>query len=568
MNKKILIGLSILVMLALSLGVSAQELPESLPNGVAAGDATQTSVVLWSRSTEIGTVTFEVASDADISDVVATTEADVEDALVPVKVLISDLEPDTDYYYRVTDATGNSLVGQFSTPAEPGTTTGLRFGVSGDWRGELAPYPALNNVTDRDLDFFMMHGDTIYSDFPSPDVPLEQALTLEDYRLKHNEVYSERFGLNAFAQVRSSTVVYAMIDDHEVSNDFAGGAPPSYDERFASYDGEFVNETELYQNGIQAFFEFNPLEETYYDDTGDPLTANKPDLYRYRTFGSDAAMFIVDARSFRNEPLPAVQDLTDRAEVTSFLTASLDDERTLLGKPQFETLLADLLDAQEQGITWKFVMIPEPIQNFGSFNGFDRYEGYAGERAALLVFIEENNISNVVFISADFHGTVINNLTYQAGLRDLLSGTHNPTGAFEVVTGSVAFYEPLGPTVVRIAAELGLFEQELADAYFEMTPAEQDNFMTELINAQIEPFGYTLIGLDDTDLIDAELIEGKYLATNFFGWTEFDIDAETQALTVTTYGITPYGQEEMEANAEEIIASTPETVSQFVVQPQ
>ncbi|MCI0712572.1 MAG: alkaline phosphatase D family protein [Chloroflexi bacterium] len=568
MNRKIIAGLIILVFLVLSFGASAQDLPETMPNGVAAGDATQTSVVLWTRSTETGTVTFEVATDANITDVVATTEATVEDPLVPVKVLISDLMADTTYFYRVTDAVGSSVVGEFATPAEPGTTTGLRFGVTGDWRGELAPYPAVTNVAGRDLDFFLLHGDTIYSDFPSPDVPLPQATTLEDYHLKHNEVYSERHGLNAFAEVRSSTVIYAVIDDHEVTNDFAGGAPPSYDERFASFDGEFVNDTELYRNGLQAFNEYNPILEESYGDTGDPLTANKPRLYRYRTFGSDGAIFILDSRSFRSEPLPPVQDLTDRAEVTGFLTASLNDERTMLGAPQFEQLQADLLDAQAQGITWKFIMIPEPIQNFGSFNAFDRYEGYAGERAALLDFIEANSISNVVFIAADFHGTVVNDLSYQLGLRDLLSGTHNPSSAFEVITGSVAFDEPFGPTVIRLAAGIGLLEEADVEAYFGMTPSEQDDFITEVINAQVEPFGYSLVGLQDAPHLDVELIEGKYLATNFFGWTEFDIDAETQALTVTTYGITPYDQEELEANAEEIVSRTPEIVSQFVVQPQ
>ena len=40
---------------------------------------------------------------------------------------------------------------------------GLRFGVAGDWRGELAPYPAISNVAGRNLDFFVEHGDTIYA---------------------------------------------------------------------------------------------------------------------------------------------------------------------------------------------------------------------------------------------------------------------------------------------------------------------------------------------------------------------------------------------------------------------
>ena len=41
---------------------------------------------------------------------------------------------------------GATAIGQFETAAELGTQTGLRFGVTGDWRGELAPYPAIQNA--------------------------------------------------------------------------------------------------------------------------------------------------------------------------------------------------------------------------------------------------------------------------------------------------------------------------------------------------------------------------------------------------------------------------------------
>jgi alkaline phosphatase D len=37
----------------------------------------------------------------------------------------------------------------------------------------------------------------------------------------------------------------------------------------------------------------------------------------------------------------------------------------MLGNPQLERLEADLLAAQDDGIVWKFVMVPEPIQNLG-----------------------------------------------------------------------------------------------------------------------------------------------------------------------------------------------------------
>lgn len=35
----------------------------------------------------------------------------------------------------------------------------------------------------------------------------------------------------------------------------------------------------------------------------------------------------------------------------------------MLGTAQLDDIKADLRAAQDQGITWKFVMVPEPIQN-------------------------------------------------------------------------------------------------------------------------------------------------------------------------------------------------------------
>lgn len=82
----------------------------------------------------------------------------------------------------------------------------------------------------------------------------------------------------------------------------------------------------------------------------------------------------------------------------------------LLGHAQVECLKNDLFDSQQDGIIWKFVIIPEPIHNFGIINAEDRFEGYAAERTELLKFIHENHIENIVFIADGFHGTT-------AGLR-------------------------------------------------------------------------------------------------------------------------------------------------------
>jgi 3-phytase/alkaline phosphatase D len=558
----------------------------SLVNGVASGDVTQQTAVLWARSTFPGDVTFEVSTDAAFSTIVDTLVALVSDIYLPVKVEIEDLTPGTDYYYRVTDAAGASLVGEFSTSNEGTGFAGLTFGVSGDWRGELAPYPAIKNAIDADLEFFVSEGDTIYADIPSPALLNEdgtekgQAETVEEYRAKHAEVYGSRFGENFFAEFRAKTPLLATIDDHEVTNDFAGGGNAADDPRFPEETG-LVNDTELFDNGLQAFQEYNPLRDQFYGETGDVVTAGERELYRFNTYGSDAATFVLDSRSFRDQQIDEL-DLTNPADLGRYFADSFDPDRTLLGAVQLEDLKADLLDAQSKGVTWKFIMNPEPIQVLLPLPGADRWEGYQAERTELLKFIDDNEITNVVFVSADVHATFINNLTYQ----ESPFGPQNATSAFEVTTGSVAFEDPTGVGIVAGAAALGLLTPEQFAFYDSLPvapdaddiPDDKDDFLTNLFDGTIETLGLggldlDPLGLDNNiaaaeGLIDATLLQGDYVSAHTFGWTQFDIDDETQQLTVTTYGIEPYTREQLETDPDSILARDPMIVSQFVVNPQ
>ncbi len=534
----------------------------TLPNGVAAGDVDQTSVMLWTRSANVGQVTFEVATDSAFSQMVATLTAEVSEPLLPVKVEVTGLTAGTQYNYRATDPTGVTSSGTFRTPAELGAQTGLRFGVSGDWRGDLAPFPSIANADERDLDFFVLHGDTIYADYPSPAVTAGQATTLTEFRLKHDEVYSAHFGVNTLADLRAATAVYVMIDDHEVTNDFAGGAPPRSNRRFTGETANLINDATLFENGLQAFQEYNPSRDEVYGDTGDPRTAGERRLYRYRTFGRDAALFLVDARSFRDAELPETTELTPEA-VASFEQAAFDPTRTMLGAAQLADLQADLLAAQAAGVTWKFVMVPEPIQNIGVVNASDRFEGYAAERTALLRFIVENGISNVVFVAADIHSTFVNDLFY----REAPGGVEIPVASFEITTGAVGFDAPLGPTAINIAAQNDLITPQLRALFNTLPLRARDTLLTGFVNQQLAEQGYNPVGLAG-GVLDADLRQGSYLVAQTFGWTEFEIEAVTQALTVTTYGIPGYTREAMQANSAALIAQTPSIYSQFVVQPQ
>jgi phosphodiesterase/alkaline phosphatase D-like protein len=542
---------------------TAINLTLALPNGVASGDTDQTSTVLWTHSLTKGTVTFQYSSDLTFATDLHTLTATVTDVTQPVKVQVTGLMPGTDYCYRATDAGNATGQGHFRTAAPLGLYAGLNFGVAGDERGDLAPFPSIANAAGSNLDFYLEFGDTIYADFPSPALSKPQATTLSDFRTKQNEVYSARDGLNTFASLRGSTSVLATIDDHEVTDNFAGGAPPASDPRFDN-TGTYINQTNLYKNGVQAFEEYNPIQNRTYGATSDPVTAGKPDFYRFNTYGQDAAVFTLEARSFRNQELPPVTDPTNLAQVAAFLAASFDPTRTLLGHTQFVQLESDLQTAQNDGITWKFVMIPEPIENFGVLAAEDRYEGYAYERNALLRFIDQNHINNVVFVTADFHGTTVNRLSYQ----DSPFGPEHPTSAFEIITGPVAFDKPFGPTIVDLATQLHLITPA-QNAFYNSLPEglAKEQFLAGLINPQLAALGYPLLSPTANPLPNLKLLQGLYMATDVYGWTDFSIDPDTQQLTVTTYGITPYTQADLQANPAGVTGRVPQVVGKFVVTP-
>lgn len=472
------------------------------PSGVASGDTTQASTVLWTRSQTPGTIMFEYSTKADFSSIAGTKTAMFASALQPIKVDVTGLTANTDYFYRAVDATGAKATGKFSTAAAPNTFTGLRFGVSGDWRGELAPHPAISNAVDRNLKFFVEHGDTIYGDVASPAVKnldgteREQATTLADYRAKQAEVYSSRYGLNTFGDLRAATSILATYDDHEVTNDFAGGqdlakSTAAEQALFGAKTG-LINDSPLFENGLQAFQEYNPIRDLTYNTPNDARTDGERKIYRYNTFGKDAATFVLDARSFRDPELAGVANTSDAAQVGAFLAKSFDPTRTLLGKQQVQDLKTDLLNAQNNGTTWKFIMVPEPIENIGILGAGDRFEGYAAERTEILKYVNDNKIENVVFVAADFHGTLVNNLTYQTAPGQ----AQIATSAFEIVTGSVAYDKPFGPTVADLATQIGLLTTAQKAQYDALPAAGKDAFIKNIVDSGLAPLGYDPLGLD------------------------------------------------------------------------
>lgn len=214
--------------------------PATFGFGVASGDPDATSVVLWThaRPGEDGAavpVTWEVATDADFAEIVATGAASaVAEEDYTVKVIADGLEAGGEYFYRFTANGETSDIGQTSTLPE-GELDAITFAVfscSNLPAGFFNPYA---EAAARGFDVSIFLGDYIYEYangvFPvDPDrageinrVPRPNAelLTEADYSARYAQ-YTRDADLQA---VRATGPMIVMWDDHETANDaWATGA--------------------------------------------------------------------------------------------------------------------------------------------------------------------------------------------------------------------------------------------------------------------------------------------------------------------------------------------------------
>jgi len=189
-----------------------------------------------------------------------------------------------------------------------------------------------------------------------------QATTLPEYRARHRD----QRAAEALRRFLETTPVYAMWDDHEVRNDFAGP--------FESY----------MPAGRQALREYWPIRVA----SDDPHR-----LYRTVRAGADLELFILDTRQYRSRN--ADQD---------------SSAKTMLGENQLQWLLNGLT---ESTTTWKVIVTSVPLSipkgggigtpgNDGWAGGPDK-TGFERERQVIVDYILTRKVKNVVFLAGDVH---------------------------------------------------------------------------------------------------------------------------------------------------------------------
>jgi alkaline phosphatase D len=413
--------------------------------GVAAGEVTSRSAILWGKANKSGEYRLEIATNrrfsGDVDRHAVRARASHDNT---VQRRVAGLEPGERYWFRFVGNRGRrSDLGKFVTAPRRSQRGTIEFAITGDTDfnaepGESEPFWNDGGVFRRmraERNHFNVHlGDTIYSDSEVPGRLQPIALTVRQKWAK----YRTNLENPSLRRLRNAAGLYSHWDDHEFVNDFSP-AENTFD------NGVNMNGRTLYNRGVKAFRDYAPVRWTRADG-----------LYRRVRWGRNLELFFLDERSFRsakadeggvcNNPDTGEPDLAPTAPqdkrnffsllVPSFrhpvpqacLDAIRSPDRTFLGRRQFRRFMNAV---EASNARFKVIINELPIQQYYALP-YDNWEGYTAERLELLRGLRD--VKNVVFLTTDIHATLVNDVR----LQTLEPGGAINSGIMEVTVGPAA----------------------------------------------------------------------------------------------------------------------------------
>ena len=466
--------------------------------GVMSGDPTPDGITLWTRLADVegfGTVEVEVARDRGFHKVVARGLIKTTPRLShSVKTRVVDLKPYEEYFYRFTTRGSESPIGRFRTALPADSRQPVRFAFWSCQDYTFGHFNAHRMLVKEDVDFVVNLGDYIYAEayYAADDGrggvrtdPIGFSETLSQYRDKYRLYRTDP----ALRRMHSQFPMISIWDDHEVEDNYAGGAGPT---------GGLAPELEYTRarqaSAYRAFFDSMP---TY----GAKGPGNNR-IYRGMRFGRTVDLVLLDQRQYRaDQPCgdaqvgPACDDL--------------DAPRNFLGKRQMGFVKKRLAGSNA---AWKVmanqVMIMPTIYPGGDYIGFDSWQGYPRERHELLQHIQRKKIEDVVFVTGDIHTFVagdvrVDNDDKRPVATEFVGGSISSPGLGEGGGGILPTADPYNPKTPESIIDL------LKQTNPWAVDAEFDHHGYGLVEATQQHFSCKLRRIDTVKTVSSKALPDK-----------------------------------------------------------
>jgi alkaline phosphatase D len=370
-----------------------------LPSGIASGDVTPNSAVVWSRTDRPGRLVVDLTSNGRFDRAVRLRGPIAgPDSDFTAQLPLRGLRPGQRYDYRIgfEDSHGNlgeTAAGSFSTPGRnrpvsfvfTGDTAGQGYGINPDFGGMVA-YKAMH---DTRPDFFLHSGDNIYADGPiQAEVKVADgttwknlvteevskvAETLAEYRGRYKYNLLDHNIRDLYAEVP----IVSQWDDHETLNNW--------------YPGEILTDARYTEKRVdvlaararKAFEEYMPIVHSDGQDR----------IYRKVSYGPLLDVFCLDMRTYRGaNPKPDVAGPV-----------------AMLGAEQAAWLVREVAASKA---TWKVIasdmplglLVPDGTEIEAVANGLAGAPGgREHEIAWVLSQFKRRQVRNTIWLTADVH---------------------------------------------------------------------------------------------------------------------------------------------------------------------
>lgn len=367
--------------------------------GIASGDSTESSVVLWTRLAPdpmradgampgvAVTVYWELSRDARMSSIIRQGDVlALPEFAHSVHVDLKDLDADREYWYRFSTGKYRSGIGRTRTlPDRNSQPAELRFVTASCQNYTHGFFTAYQHMVEDEPDFVIHLGDYFYDTSFGETFRRHETnnapQTLDEFRRRHALYKTDQHLQYAHAQLP----FFTTIDNHDAIED---RDPERMAQRAAAY---------------QAWYEHMPVRG--YAVNG----RNSFDLQRRIVAGDLLQISLLDARQFRDKKDICRESMDPEYGFGNYREqcgAMLDPDRSMLGRAQEQWLIKNLT---ENSCHWHVIASPGPFVPFHyHVRGGERvyigaWDAYPENRRRIVEAIKSAKTRHPLILSGDVH---------------------------------------------------------------------------------------------------------------------------------------------------------------------